>query len=78
MSASFAPRTRLIQLRIDRGLSVRAAAEAMGINNDTLDRMEAGVPVRASSLKAAADFYGVAASELAGAADLREAEPEAV
>lgn len=63
--ASFTPRRTLIQLRVDRGLSRKAAAKGMGINDDTLKAMERGRPVRVGSLKRAADFYGVPPSELA-------------
>lgn len=59
------PRRRLLQLRVDRGLSRHAAARAMGISEHTLKSMELGHPARASSVKHAADYYGVPVSQLA-------------
>jgi DNA-binding XRE family transcriptional regulator len=60
-----APRRRLQQLRVDRGLSRYAAARAIGISEHTLKSMEEGRPARVSSVKHAADYYGVPVSQLA-------------
>jgi transcriptional regulator with XRE-family HTH domain len=60
------PRRRLIQLRVDMGLSRHAAARRIGITGYTLRQMEEGaLTVRVASVKRAADFYGVPVSELA-------------
>ena len=74
--ADHQPRRRLIQLRVDQGLTRHAAAKAMGADAHTLKRMEDGESVRPSSVKHAADYYGVPVSELAPDL-LDEPEPQA-
>lgn len=51
-------RATLVTERINRGLSVAAAARAMGIARGTLVSFEDGEPVALASAKAIADFYG--------------------
>lgn len=70
--SSHQPRRRLIALRLDQGLSRRAAARRIGVSHDTLERLEEGRG-SVASLKRAADYFGVAVSEVAP--DLLEPEP---
>ena len=51
-------RASLIAERMNRGLSVAAAADAIGIARGTLDAFERGDSVSLASLKRVADFYG--------------------
>lgn len=68
------PRPRLIEQRVNQGLSCREAARRIGISHDTLERLERGGG-HVASLKRAADFYGLPVSELAP--DLLDPEPVA-
>lgn len=44
--------------RLNRGLSMRAAAKAIGVSASVLTRAEEGTMPRPESAKAIADFYG--------------------
>lgn len=50
--------------RINRGLSTREAAVAMGISRPTLERAEAGDELRPRQAKCIADFYGVRVTDI--------------
>lgn len=47
----------LVELRLNRGLSIRAAADLMGIAEQSLRRAEAGESVRPSVAFKIAEFY---------------------
>lgn len=51
--------------RLDRGLTLRAAAQRIGVNWKTLQRAEAGdaVPYPATALRIA-DFYGLRVTDI--------------
>jgi transcriptional regulator with XRE-family HTH domain len=56
---------RARQLRLDRGLTVVAVAEATGVSRQTIARLEGECgDAYAPTLKALGDFYGVPASSL--------------
>lgn len=56
--------TRLIELRLNRGLSVRQAAESIGISRATLERAERGESIHPGSAKLIADFYELRVTDL--------------
>lgn len=59
---------RLKLLRYERGVELTEVAEAVGVNRQTLGRLEAGSTVQpnASTAKALADYYGLTVAELLG------------
>jgi transcriptional regulator with XRE-family HTH domain len=50
--------------RLNRGMSVRQAAERIGIAAGTLSTLEAGGSVHPASAKLVADFYGCKVTDL--------------
>lgn len=44
--------------RINRGLSVKALAEILGVSRDTIERAERGESLHPSNAFKVADFYG--------------------
>lgn len=55
---------KLLELRRDKGLSVRAAAEEIGVARATLERAERGESVYPGTAKLIADFYEVRVTEI--------------
>jgi transcriptional regulator with XRE-family HTH domain len=45
--------------RLNRGLSLRAAAAEIGVREQTIRRLEGGERVHPANAKKVADFYGV-------------------
>lgn len=59
------PAVDLRRERINRGLSLEAAAERMRVSRDTLDRAERGVTYpRASTAYRIASFYGLQVTDV--------------
>ena len=56
--------TRLITARMNRGLSLRAAAEAIDIDRRTLQRAEQGQSIHPGSAHAIASFYGYQVTDI--------------
>jgi transcriptional regulator with XRE-family HTH domain len=50
--------------RLNRGLSLRAAAKAIGVSPSVLVRAEEGVMPRPESAKQIADFYGYRVTDI--------------
>ncbi len=50
--------------RLNKGLSLRAAAKAIGISASVLVRAEEGTMPRPESAKAIADFYGYKVTDI--------------
>ena len=61
--------TRLIKMRLDRGLSVSQAAQQIGVAQRTLSRAESGEGIHPASMKLIADFYYVRVTDLWPVAD---------
>ena len=57
-------RRELMAARMNRGLSVQAAAAQIGIAHGTLRRFEAGESVTVANAKLIADFYGCKVTDL--------------
>jgi lambda repressor-like predicted transcriptional regulator len=57
-------RVNLEEVRLNRGLSLRQAAEQIGIHRRTLDRAERGDSVHPGNAKLIADFYGVRVTDI--------------
>jgi len=53
----------LVAARLNRGMSQRAAADAIGVNRGVLERAEAGRPVHPGNAKRIADFYEIAVTD---------------
>lgn len=56
--------TRLEELRLNKGLSARQAAQQIGLARETLARAERGEGVHPGSAKLIADFYGVKVTDI--------------
>ncbi len=54
----------LVALRVNRGLSVPAAAARAGVATGTLRRAERGLSIRPGPAKRIADFYGRKVTDL--------------
>jgi transcriptional regulator with XRE-family HTH domain len=54
----------LTEARLNRGLSLRGAAQAIGIARATLERAERGGSVHPGSAKQIADFYDVQVTDI--------------
>lgn len=50
--------------RMNRGLTLKAAAEAIGVHRATLASVEAGGSVRPANAKKIADFFGCKVTDL--------------
>jgi transcriptional regulator with XRE-family HTH domain len=50
--------------RLNRGLSIRQAAHAIGVAQQTFRRLEEGEPIHPASAKKVADFFGVQVTDL--------------
>lgn len=50
--------------RLNKGLSIRAAAREIGVSPSVLIRAEAGVMPRPESAKSIADFYGFKVTDI--------------
>lgn len=57
-------RRELTAARMNRGLSVEAAAMQIGIAHNTLRRFEAGESILLANAKLIADFYGCKVTDL--------------
>lgn len=56
---------RARQIRLDRGLTIAAVADATGVSRRAISRLEDAVAdTQAPTLKALGDYYGVPASTL--------------
>ncbi len=53
----------LVAARLNRGLSQRAAAVAIGVNRGVLERAEAGRQIHPGNAKRIADFYEIAVTD---------------
>lgn len=65
----------LVAMRLNRGLSIRQAAERVGVARATLERAERGDGVHPGSAKLIADFYGVQVTDIWPVPDLAEGRP---
>ena len=54
-----------IAMRLNRGLSLRAAADEIGVDRRTLEKLEKGHPIREEIAKRIADFYGCQVTDIA-------------
>lgn len=50
--------------RLNRGLSLRQAAEEIGVPEQSIRRLEQGLGVRPATAKKIADYFGVTAVEI--------------
>lgn len=66
----------LVRERINRGLSVAAAAEEIGVARGTLKALEAGQRVSPRTAKKVADFFGVQVTDLMPVEPSERAEHE--
>jgi transcriptional regulator with XRE-family HTH domain len=66
MTAPFSLRAE----RLNRGLTLREAADQIGVPRETLRRLEAGEGAHPANAKRVADFYGVKATDLRGDDDI--------
>ncbi len=72
MESDLAARRRaLVSERIARGLSINAAAKAIGIAPGTLNACERGESISLRSAKLIADFYGCTVVELVAVEGVR-------
>lgn len=69
--------TRLEQLRVDRGLTARALANAVGLSHQTIHNIEDRKPTSAPTLKKLADFFDVPATSLTQDATFESAQEAA-
>lgn len=62
--AGVSPSVRLRTHRFNRGLSLREAADEIGVTFDVLQRAERGAQTRPRAAKKIADFYGCRVTDI--------------